>query len=31
VPDAAGAKEPVEFFPWEQTDLVGDLRSAVGA
>jgi len=28
VPDAGG-DEPVTFFPWETTDLVGDLRSAV--
>jgi len=28
VPDAGGT-EPVTFFPWETTDLVGDLRSAV--
>jgi S-adenosylmethionine synthetase len=28
VPDAGGDK-PVMFFPWETTDLVGDLRSAV--
>jgi S-adenosylmethionine synthetase len=30
VPDAGGT-EPVRFFPWEETDLVGDLRSAAGA
>jgi S-adenosylmethionine synthetase len=28
VPDAGG-DEPVAFFPWESTDRVGDLRSAV--
>jgi S-adenosylmethionine synthetase len=28
VPDAGGDAE-VAFFPWEKTDLVGDLRSAV--
>jgi S-adenosylmethionine synthetase len=28
VPDAGG-DQPVMFFPWETTDLVGDLRSAV--
>jgi len=28
VPEAGGDK-PVTFFPWETTDLVGDLRSAV--
>jgi S-adenosylmethionine synthetase len=28
VPDAGG-DEPVTFFPWETTDRVGDLRSAV--
>jgi S-adenosylmethionine synthetase len=30
VPDANGSK-PVRFFPWEQTDQVDELRSAVGA
>ena len=30
VPDANGSK-PVRFFPWEQTDRVDELRSAVGA
>jgi S-adenosylmethionine synthetase len=25
----AGGEEPVDFFPWERTDRVGDLRSAV--
>jgi len=30
VPDAGG-EEPVCFFPWEVTDRVDDLRSAVGA
>ena len=30
VPDAGGT-QPVRFFPWEDTDKVGDLRSAVGA
>jgi S-adenosylmethionine synthetase len=30
VPEAGGT-EPVRFFPWEETDLVGDLRSAAGA
>jgi len=28
VPDAGG-DQPVNFFPWETTDLVGELRSAV--
>jgi len=28
VPDAGG-DEPVTFFPWETTELVGDLRSAL--
>jgi S-adenosylmethionine synthetase len=30
VPDAGG-EAPVRFFPWEDTNLVDDLRSAVGA
>jgi len=30
VPDADGSK-PVRFFPWEMTDRVDELRSAVGA
>jgi S-adenosylmethionine synthetase len=30
VPDADGTK-PVRFFPWELTDRVDELRSAVGA
>jgi S-adenosylmethionine synthetase len=30
VPDAGGS-EPVWFFPWERTDLVDELKSAVGA
>jgi S-adenosylmethionine synthetase len=30
VPDAGGT-EPVQFFPWELTDRVDELRSAVGA
>lgn len=25
----AGGDKPVRFFPWEETDRVGDLRSAV--
>jgi S-adenosylmethionine synthetase len=30
VPDAGGS-EPVQFFPWEVTDRVDELKSAVGA
>jgi S-adenosylmethionine synthetase len=30
IPDANGSK-PVRFFPWEMTDRVDELRSAVGA
>jgi hypothetical protein len=30
VPDAGGS-EPVQFFPWELTDRVDDLKIAVGA
>ena len=30
VPDAGGT-EPVRFFPWEDTDRVDDLKSALGA
>jgi S-adenosylmethionine synthetase len=30
VPDAGGI-EPVRFFPWEDTDRIDELRSAVGA
>ena len=30
VPDAGGT-EPVQFFPWEMTDRVDELRKAVGA
>jgi S-adenosylmethionine synthetase len=30
VPDANGSK-PVRFFPWEMTDRIDELRSAVGA
>jgi hypothetical protein len=30
VPDAGGS-EAVQFFPWELTDRVDDLKSAVGA
>jgi len=30
VPDAGGT-EPVRFFPWEETDMAADIRSATGA
>jgi len=30
VPDAGGS-EPVRFFPWESTDRIDDLKTAVGA